>query len=77
MLTVANELFPIMDKIVIFSHSHRLDPAFGELKQKIEARMLAKGEDPNLHPYTFENLNALPRVLAEQREKSTRSQRLG
>ena len=35
MLTVANELFPIMDKIVIFSHSHRLDPAFGELKQKL------------------------------------------
>ena len=69
MLTVANELFPIMDKTVIFSHSHRLDPAFGELKQKIEAKMLAKGEDPNLHPYTFENLNALPRILAEQREK--------
>ena len=41
MLTVANEMFPVMDKVVIFSHSHRLDPAFGELKQNIEAKMLA------------------------------------
>ena len=35
MLTVADQLFPIMDKVVIFSHSHRLDPSFQELKSRI------------------------------------------
>ena len=31
--------------------------------------MLARGEDPNSHPYCFENLKPLPRILAEQRER--------
>jgi hypothetical protein len=69
MLTVTDHLFDVMDRIVIFSHSHRLDPAWQSLKKRIEAKMLQRGEDPNLHPFTFENLKALPRILAEQRER--------
>ncbi len=33
MLTIADALFNAMDRIVIFSHSFRLDPAWGELKE--------------------------------------------
>ena len=43
MLTVADALFPTMDRIVIFSHAHRLDPAWAELKERVEAKMLARG----------------------------------
>ena len=39
----ADALFPVMDRVVIFSHSHRLDPAFGNLKQKIEDKMMQRG----------------------------------
>ena len=42
MLTIADALFPVMDRVVIFSHSHRLDPAFGNLKQKIEPEVEEK-----------------------------------
>ena len=76
MLTVTDHLFDVMDRIVIFSHSHRLDPAWQSLKERIEARMLAKCEDPNLHPYLFENLKALPRILAEQRERVEEAKKL-
>ena len=48
MLTVTDHLFDVMDRVVIFSHSHRLDPAWQSLKERREARMLAKGADPNL-----------------------------
>ena len=36
MLTVANAILPIMERVVIFSHSHRLDPAYIDLKDKLK-----------------------------------------
>ncbi len=69
MLTIADALLPVMDRVVFFSHSHRLDPAFGSLKQKIEEKMMQRGENPQTHPYTFDNLQSLPKVLALQRER--------
>ena len=38
MLTVANALLPIMERVVIFSHSHRLDPAYIDLKDKLKEK---------------------------------------
>ena len=67
MLTIADALLPVMDRVVIFSHSHRLDPAFGSLKQKIEENIMQRGENPQTHPCTFDNLQSLPKVLADHR----------
>ena len=69
MLTVTDAIFPVMDRIVIYSHSHRLDPAWQKLKERIHQKMISQGEDPNLHPFCFENLTSLPKVLALQRER--------
>ncbi len=44
MLTVANALLPIMERLVIFSHSHRLDPAYIDLKEKLKEKSLRRGE---------------------------------
>ena len=66
MLTVANVLYPIMDRIVLFSSSHKLDPAWTELKDKVAARNIARGEHPDTHPFTFTNLTQLDRVVQEQ-----------
>ena len=66
MLTVANHLFPIMDRIVLFSSSHKLDPAWTDLKEKVAARNIARGEHPDTHPFTFTNLTQLDRVVQEQ-----------
>ena len=46
MLTVAQSLLPIMERVVIFSHSHRLDPAYIELKEKLNEKSLKRGENP-------------------------------
>ena len=32
LLTIANHLYPIMDRIFLFSTSHKLDPAWTDLK---------------------------------------------
>ncbi len=77
MLTVTDVLFPRIGRVVIFSHSHRLDPAWAGLKERIEARVLARGEDPKPHPFTFENLKPVPRILAEQRERVQVAKDLG
>ena len=66
MLTVANNLYPIMDRIVLFSSSHKLDPAWTELKDKVAARNIQRGEHPDTHPFTFTNLTQLDRVVQEQ-----------
>ena len=69
MTTVANLLFPIMDNIVLISHTHREDPAWGPLKQRIEERQISRGEHPDTHPFVFENLTQLPAIIALQRER--------
>ena len=69
MTTVANLLFPIMDNIVLISHTHREDPAWGDLKAKIEQRQLQRGEHPDTHPYVFQNLTQLPAIIQLQRER--------
>ena len=66
MLTVANILYPIMDRIVLFSSSHKLDPAWTDLKDKVAARNIARGEHPDTHPFTFTNLVKLDQVIQEQ-----------
>ena len=66
MLTVANHLYPIMDRIVLFSSSHKLDPAWTDLKDKVAARNIARGEHPDTHPFTFTNLTKLDQIIQEQ-----------
>ena len=69
MTTVANLLFPIMDNIVLISHTHREAPAWGTLKSRIEERQISRGEHPDTHPFVFENLTQLPAIIALQRER--------
>ena len=69
MLTVANALQPVMDRTVIFSHSHRLDPAYIDLKDRLREKALQRGENPDTHPIAYDNLLHLGRVLQEQRER--------
>lgn len=69
MLTVVNALLPIMERVVIFSHSHRLDNAYAELKEKLKQKSLQRGETPEAHPFVYDNLIHLPKVLNEQRER--------
>ena len=69
MLTVANALMPIMERVVIFSHSHRLDNAFIDIKARLREKALKRGDNPDTHPIAYENLIHLPKVLNEQRER--------
>ena len=69
MLTVANAILPIMERVVIFSHSHRLDPAYIDLKDKLKAKSLRRGETPETTPFVYDNLIHLPKVLNAQRER--------
>ena len=66
LLTITNHLYPIMDRIILFSSSHKLDPAWTDLKDKVSARNIARGEHPDTHPFTFTNLTQLDRVVQEQ-----------
>ena len=67
MNTVANVLYPIMDRIVLFSSSHKLDPAWTDLKDKVAARNIQRlGEHPDTHPFTFTNLTKLDQIIQEQ-----------
>ena len=58
-----------MDRVVIFSHSHRLDPAWHDLKERIADKMLRNGENPDAQKFAFESFKELPRILSEQRER--------
>ena len=58
MTTVANLLFPVMDNIVLISHTHTEDPAWGPLKQRVEERQISRAEHPDTHPFVFENLDS-------------------
>ena len=69
MLTVANAILPIMERVVIFSHSHRLDPAYIDLKDKLSEKSLRRGETPESNPFVYDNLLHLPKVLNAQRER--------
>ena len=55
MLTVANALLPIMERVVIFSHSHRLDPAYIDLKDRLKEKALKRGETPEAHPFVYDS----------------------
>ena len=69
MLHVADRIFNQMDRVVIFSHSHRLDPAWHDLKKRIADKMLKNGENPDVQKFAFESFKELPRILSEQRER--------
>ena len=64
-----NALFDHFDYFAVYSHSHTLDPSYGDLKDKIRAKYLRTGIDPELNPVFFDNLEGLPRVLAAQRDR--------
>ncbi len=55
MLTVANALFPIMERIII-SHSHRLDNAYIDLQERLKQKALQRGENPETEPICYDNL---------------------
>ena len=44
-----------------------LDPALQDLKERIRERYKKRGVDEQSTPFLFENLDALTRVLAEQK----------
>ena len=69
MLHVTDRLFNVMDRIVIFSHSHTLDPAWHDLKKKIADKMLRSGMNPDTEKFAFSSFKELPRILSEQRER--------
>ena len=69
MLHITNMIFNQMDRIVIFSHSHRLDPAWHDLKKRIADKMLRNGQNPDAEKFAFESFKELPRILSEQRER--------
>ena len=69
MLHVTNLLFNQMDRIVIFSHSHTLDPAWHDLKKRIADKMLRAGMNPDTEKFAFSSFKELPRILSEQRER--------
>ena len=77
MLTVANALMPVMNRIIIFSHSHRLDSAYIELKDKLKQKALQRGENPETSPVAYDNLLHLPKVLNEQRERAQEAKDTG
>ena len=43
-------MFDQFDYFAVYSHSHTLDPSYGELKDKIREKYLRTGIDPELHP---------------------------
>ena len=69
MLHVTNLLFNQFDRIVIFSHSHSLDPAWHDLKKRIADKMLKHGQNPDAEKFAFTSFKELPRILSEQRER--------
>ena len=68
-LAAVNALFDHFDFFAVYSHSHTLDPAYGELKDRIREKYLRTGIDPELHPCFFDNLESLPKVMAAQRDR--------
>ena len=46
-----------------------LDPALQDFKERIRERYRSRGIDENTTPFLFENLDALTRVLAEQKQR--------
>jgi hypothetical protein len=74
-LTIVNAVPPVMDRVVIFAHSisphsHTpLDPAWADLREKIADKARARGDNPETHPFVFDSLAQLPRVIAQQRER--------
>ena len=64
MLHVADRIFHQMDRIVIFSHSHRLDPAWHDLKKHIADKMLRNRQNPDSEKFAFESFKELPRILS-------------
>ena len=68
-LTVANAIFENMDYFAIFSRTHMLDPALQDLKARIRERYKQRGVGENVHPFLFENLDSLARVVSEQKQR--------
>ena len=64
LLAAADALFPTIKYWAIFSRSHNLDPALGDLKQRIREAYKSWGIE---EPFLFENLDSLTKVLADQR----------
>ena len=64
-----NALFDHFDYFAVYSHSHTLDPSYGDLKDRIREKYLRTGIDPELNPCFFDNLESLPKVLAAQRDR--------
>jgi len=69
LLACANAIFENFDYFAIFSRSHMLDPALQDFKERIRDRYKSRGVDENTTPLLFENLDALTRVLAEQKQR--------
>ena len=69
LLAAAEALFEHMDYWAIFSKSHMLDPAWKELIQKIRALYHQRGIDESEHPFLFENLEHLGKVLQTQKQQ--------
>ena len=67
MTTVANLLQPVMERTILISHSHKFDPAWQELKDKLHEKAIKRGEHPDTHPYCFDNLTHLPAIVSEQK----------
>ena len=44
MTTVANLLQPVMERTILISHSHKFDPAWQELKDKLHQKAVSRGE---------------------------------
>ena len=66
MIHIANLLFPVMDRVFLFSHSHRLDPSWTDLKEREARRKISRGEHPDTHPHTFTSLQKLDQIVQEQ-----------
>ena len=69
LLAAIGAVFEQMDYFAIFSHSHTLDVAWGDLKDKIREKYMRTGIDPERNPCWFDNLTSLDRVLAQQRDR--------
>ena len=66
MIHIANLLFPVMDRVFLFSHSHKLDPSWTDLKEREARRKISRGEHPDTHPHTFTSLQKLDQIVQEQ-----------
>ena len=49
-LAAVNALFDHYTYFAVFSHSHTLDPGWGDLKDRIREKYLRTGIDPELNP---------------------------